>query len=85
MHDEVSSRSGMERGPALRVLVEDKQDVSRGTLPSATASITMVREPERGTPLGRDVAGGNCVTFRFFCFLFHFYRSNVHERVPRYC
>lgn len=48
MHDEASSRSGMEQGPALRVLVEDKQDVSRGTLPSATASITMVREPKRG-------------------------------------
>jgi len=28
-----------------RILVEDKQDVSRGTLPSAMASITMVREP----------------------------------------
>lgn len=48
MHDEASSRSGMERGPALQVLVEDKQDVSRGTLPSAMASITMVREPKRG-------------------------------------
>ncbi|EGI69628.1 hypothetical protein G5I_01534 [Acromyrmex echinatior] len=50
MHDEASSRSGMERGPL--VLVEDKQDVSRGTLPSAMASITMA-EGVRGT-LGRS-------------------------------
>ena len=33
---------------ALRVLVEDKQEVSRGTLPSAMASITMVRERDKG-------------------------------------
>lgn len=30
----------------VRVLVEGKQDVLRGTLPPATASITTVREPE---------------------------------------
>lgn len=58
MYDEASSRSGMERGPGLRVLVEDKQDVSRGTLPSATASITMVREPKRGRAK-RYVADGD--------------------------
>jgi len=51
MHDEVSSRSAMERGPASRVPVEDEQDVSRGTLPSAMASITRVREGARGRDL----------------------------------
>lgn len=44
---EGSSRSRMEQ-LALRVLVEDKQEVSRGTLPSAMASITMVRERDKG-------------------------------------
>lgn len=58
MHDEAPSRSGMEQGPGLQVLIEDKQDVSRGTLPSATASITMVREPKRGG-VKRYVADGD--------------------------
>lgn len=48
----------MERGPGPQVLVEDKQDVSRGTLPSVTASITMVREPKRGGAK-RYIAGGD--------------------------
>lgn len=47
MMHEGSSRFGMEQA-ALQVLVEDKQDVSRGTLPSAMASITMVREQRKG-------------------------------------
>lgn len=44
---EGSSRSRMEQ-LALQVLVEDKQEVSRGTLPFAMASITMVRDRDKG-------------------------------------
>jgi hypothetical protein len=90
MHDEVSSRSAMERGPALRVPVEVKQDVSRGTLPSAMASITRVREPEGGTsPLGKDIIAGNCVLCSSIYLFIHlflseqlFYRANARPSVP---